>query len=654
MYKWDANYKIKQSIMKGKIKNLFLLLGMIFGCQFSLSAQNITFTTELNRLDNLRDLPKYAGESVVKQFSSYDRTGKNNDGFEGTYSFIRKNDDGSLVVFETEGKGVIERLWTPTPTDDTLDFYLDGSARPTFSIKFNDLFNGKIYPFIPPLVGQHIVGGYYSYLPIPYNNGCKIVFRGSKMLFYQFQYREYPDSYQVKTFNPMKISVEEDRELNKLVRLWNYENRDARSFYGNNIQSATKVFELKPGQTITLADIKKGGRILGIEFDPAEVFEGMNKQIDLKITWDNEQVPAVYAPVADILGYAFGKRSMRGLMAGVNFANQAYFYYPMPFDNTAKVELVYRGLQNAQPLKISSKVYYTNEQRNKNTEGKFYALWKREEPALGKPYVFLEGNGRGHYAGTVLHSQATDFITFTEFFEGDDLTIIDGEMTAHGTGSEDYFNGGWYAQPGGWVERLGVHLSGCLDYSLPLSRTGGYRFFVSDKMPFNKSIYHSMEHGPENNNRPVDYISVAMYYADAPISKGMTPNNDLTKVFVPDTYTFYSRLMDHLTYSKDIALKHGGSEFDGKDGLMKIDVADVPVGKYKAYIHTTTDTPDAMQVGIKQKNGNITWTNIANVKGRTDVFVGNAEVIDTKEPVEVYFKSNKNNKLIFERVSLKK
>lgn len=630
---------------------LFIFCCVIFN---EISAQQVTFSTELNRLYNLRELPKYMGETVVKQFSSYDRLGKNNDGFEGTYSFLRKNDDGSLVVFETKGKGVIERLWTPTPTEDTLDFYLDGSATPTFSIKFNDLFTGKVYPFITPLVGQHIVGGYYSYLPIPYNNGCKIVFRGQKMLFYQFQYREYPDNYSVQTFNPMKMSVEEDRELNKLVRLWNYENRNAKSFYGNDIQSVTQVSELKPGQTLTLADIKTGGRIVGIEFENADIFAGNNKQLDLKINWDNETTPAVLSPVADLLGYAFGTPSMKGLMAGVNFARVAYFYYPMPFDHSAKVELVYRNIQGAKPVNVTSRIYYTTEQRNKTTEGKFYTVWKREEPALGKPYVFLEGNGKGHYVGTVLHSQATDFITFTEFFEGDDSTVIDGKMTVHGTGSEDYFNGGWYAQPGGWVEKLGVQLSGCLDYSLPLSRTGGYRFFVSDKMPFNKSIHHSIEHGPENNNRPVDYISTAMYYADAPIAKSMTPTNELTKVFEPNTYSFYSRLMDHLTYKKDISLKNNGSEFNGTDGVMNIDVHELPTGKYKVYAHTVADTPNDIQIGIKQKNGNINWTALKNVKAGNDVYIGSAEVTMAKDPVEVYFKSNKKNKFVFERILFKK
>ncbi len=632
---------------------LFLCLSMLNALQCKLHAQQVTFLTEINRLYNIAELPAYIDKSVVKQFSSYDRKGKNNDGFEGTYSFIRKNQDSSLVVFETKGKGVIERLWTPTPTDDTLDFYLDGNARPDFSIRFNDLFNGKIYPFISPLVGQHVVGGYYSYLPITYNKGCKIVFRGRKMLFYQFQYREYPDNYAVKTFNPKYITAEEDKKLNELVRLWKYENRNAQSFYGNNLESIPSVFNLNPGQSKTIADIKHGGRIVGMEFDPADAFEGLYKQIDMKITWDNDSKPAVYVPVADMFGYAFGKKSMKSLLLGVNYQNKAYCYLPMPFDRAAKVELVYRnGAPNAKPVSIQSRIYYTRQARNKEKEGKFYAYWKREEPAIGKPYTFLEGTGKGHYVGTVLHSQATDYTTFTEFFEGDDVTVIDGKMTIHGTGSEDYFNGGWYAQPGGWVERLGAELHGCLDYSLPLSRTGGYRFFVSDKMPFNKSIVHTIEHGPEDNNRAVDYISVAFYYADREIQNSMNISNTLTKVHRPKMFTFYTGLMDHLSYSGDMSLSNGKAGFKGTKATMSINAEEIPEGRYSIYVNNTGSLQGKIQVGIKQDNGEVRWTAIGNSKESDSIFIGNGAVGDTRTPITLFFKSD-NGRIMFERVMLK-
>ena len=75
----------------------------------------------------------------------------------------------------------------------------------------------------------------------------------------------------------------------------------------------------------------------------------------------------------------------------------------------------------------------------------------------------------------------------TIFFEGDDITTIDGEQRMHGTGSEDYFNGGWYAVGDRWDKAYSLQLHGCLGYSIPLARTGGYRFLVGDKGTFEES-----------------------------------------------------------------------------------------------------------------------------------------------------------------------
>lgn len=83
----------------------------------------------------------------------------------------------------------------------------------------------------------------------------------------------------------------------------------------------------------------------------------------------------------------------------------------------------------------------------------------------------------------------------TLFFEGDDSTYVDNKMRLHGTGSEDYYNGGWYALLDRWDRGNSLPLHGCLDYSLPMARTGGYRFFLADKMSYEKEIYHGMEHG---------------------------------------------------------------------------------------------------------------------------------------------------------------
>ena len=81
--------------------------------------------TELKRLYDIQQLPAYIDGSHEWEKSSYDTTGGNDDGFSGRYSFVRKNPDGTLVIFEAKGKGVINRIWMPTHNNDTHDYYFD-------------------------------------------------------------------------------------------------------------------------------------------------------------------------------------------------------------------------------------------------------------------------------------------------------------------------------------------------------------------------------------------------------------------------------------------------------------------------------------------------------------------------------------------------
>ncbi|MGV3724741.1 MAG: hypothetical protein ACO1SX_27910, partial [Actinomycetota bacterium] len=86
-------------------------------------AQNPTVgIEELSRLDLL---PRFRDSVKVACVSSYDRTGGNDDGFSGRHSFLRKEGD-ALVIADLKGPGCVYRIWTPTPTDDPVEFYFDG------------------------------------------------------------------------------------------------------------------------------------------------------------------------------------------------------------------------------------------------------------------------------------------------------------------------------------------------------------------------------------------------------------------------------------------------------------------------------------------------------------------------------------------------
>lgn len=636
----------------------YIIIAFLFTGSLIANAQKtVNFQTELRRLSDISLLPQYMEGTVVKQISSYDRTGGNDDGFSGKYSFIRKEKEG-LVILDAKGSGVIERIWTPTPTNDTLDFYFDGSNKPGLSIRFNDLFSGKVAPFVKPLVDAYMVGGYYSYVPIPYAKGCKIIFRGEKIMFHQVQYREYDPSYKIETFN-LEEALAQKNFLQKITHLWSDENRTIDNFEYAGVKTIAHHIELQPGASATIARITSGGRITGIELDPPAIFNGLYKQADIKITWDDEAAPAVHMPVADFFGYAFGERAMESLMVGAT-RGKLYCYIPMPFERTATITLSYRKSDAVQqePLRVRTLVHYTA-QKKTTDEGRFYAKWTHNEPANGLSHVFLEGKGKGHYIGTILQAQGRDYNNFTEFFEGDDQTYIDGELRLHGTGSEDYFNGGWYAQPGGWTARAGAALSGCTNYSIPLSRTGGYRFFLSDKMPFNKEIKHTIEHGPVNN-RPVTYTSVAMYYADKAIAVNDVPSNTFTKVLVPDTVTFYTNFLKHLTYNGGIDFKDGHALVkETGSSSVTVNVDEVPGGRYALYLNKLDAAVDRITVRIADVTKIYDWRTVDLQQGKkdTEIYLGDVEIAHNTVPVvpvNIMFRSDVPPGLIFNRVILRK
>ena len=184
---------------------------------FSNAQDVVTVSRELSRLADFGSLPVLV-TGVEAQISTYDRTGDNDDGFNGTYSFIRRNQDSSLVMLDLDGPGEINRIATPTLTEDTLDFYFDGDHKPKLSIYYPDLFSGKRSPFVSPLCGSG-AGGYYCYFPILFQHHCTIICRGKKLQFHQLQYRLFPKGTRVEAFTS-DLDAESLSKLNQVRTLW--------------------------------------------------------------------------------------------------------------------------------------------------------------------------------------------------------------------------------------------------------------------------------------------------------------------------------------------------------------------------------------------------------------------------------------------------
>ena len=184
-----------------------------------------------------------------------------------------------------------------------------------------------------------------------------------------------------------------------------------------------------------------------------------------------------------------------------------YCYFPMPFAKSARMEIV-----NETGQEVQSFYYHINYRQLAQPPaadmGYFHASWRREpRTTSSKPYVILEAQGRGHLVGVNMNMQGYD--NGMQYLEGDELVYVDGEKTPslRGTGTEDYFNGGWYFKTG----EFAAPYHGLILKDDTLSRIAAYRFHVQDAISFTSSLLFSIEHG-DQNDEIADYSSTAYWY----------------------------------------------------------------------------------------------------------------------------------------------
>lgn len=534
----------------------------IYPAELSIANEWVPGIQELYRLDRLAVLKK---SIRVASVSSYDRTGGNNDGFGGQYSFVRKEKDG-LVLADLQGPGAIYRIWTPTPTDDILEFYFDGENKPGIRVKFRDLFLGKHPVFVRPLVGYG-AGGFYSYVPLTYEKSCKVFIRAERLQFYQINYVRYSEGTPIVSF-PKQPADEYNSHIEKATELFESYGSDISSYVappGGSIERfSTKVW-LKPSETVRIFETDRPGRIVGIRILPPEALVDKDRRVILRAYWDGDEEPAILCPAGDFFGYAWGEPATMSLLVGT--ANGAsYCYFPMPFDKSARIEL-FSERSLAKEIELEVEVLFVPVARREN-EGQFYSIWRRENPTTkGKSFTFIETEGQGHLVGFIQQSQGFESGN-TYFFEGDDQTTIDGELVIHGTGSEDFYNGGWYDVTGRWDSKRSFPLSGCLGYKKHLGRTGGYRFLLGDAYYYRKNILQTIEHAPTGNDLLNDYCAVTFLYSqDKPTCEFYLPAPAERKVIDLKRIVFatwWNIPISAFSY-RNATLTKSAEKLDGKD-----------------------------------------------------------------------------------------
>lgn len=292
------------------------------------------------------------------------------------------------------------------------------------------------------------------------------------------------------------------------------------------------------GETRTIAEIEGAGIVKHIWVTIACSDPLYRRNLVLRAYWDGQSHPSVEAPIGDFFGQGWGEEYnfvSAPLAAAPKDGKALVCYFPMPFGSGARFTVENQGTH-----RVDAFYYYLDYEAHPSMGedvGRFHAWYHQEitspdsyagrenewaclgdwenNPSDQHNYLFCECEGTGHFVGV---NYFVNCPTPMWYGEGDDMFLVDGEAwpgSAHGTGTEDYFNMSWcpdelYSHPYFGCARAPGRLNADGRYGW-IGRTHNYRFHLEDPIRFSKSLRASIEHG-HANSLTLELASVAYWY----------------------------------------------------------------------------------------------------------------------------------------------
>ncbi len=445
-------------------------------------------------------LPEGGDES--RGFSSFDRTGGNDDGFSGTYSALYRTGAGENVIVDVVGPGRLNQFWFTSGESGhaKLDLgrirvYLDDDSAPRVEADANDLFAGRVKGFPLDLVFDNgrSTGGFVSWVRMPFKSRIRITTE-KQPFFYNAQYESLAATPPARSWAP----DQEDPEWRAVF------------------SSASAPWDEDPAVAAGLKDVPSDYRQTGSGVIDAVVFEptGMPSAPELRattieLTWEDETAPAVSLPVDMFFGSGLGSARVRAVafrMDPARYQNR----FPMPFWKGFHIRVV--DLPGKLRLRISPQRF------DEGRAGHLRAAFREQRPSRGTDdFEYLRYEGRGKLVGTVLSVEPPRPASDKGWWEGDLRSYADDRRTPgiHGTGHEDDHFGGWSNEF--FDEPFTLPLHGEPKTEI-LDHNGQYNGNVTmyrlwPGLPFMRNLTHSVEHGSENS-RAVNYKAATFFYAE--------------------------------------------------------------------------------------------------------------------------------------------
>jgi hypothetical protein len=506
------------------LHSLFLITVLTVASAFSVGADTLTYPDLVKRLTDLDHLavapPK--GENTALA-SSYDRESTYDPATDRYHNWDANGDGGGIirqegnesVLMDVQGPGCIWRTWSATTDKGHVKIYLDGETTPTVDLPFTGYFDHSSEPFTRPnLVYKTPSNGFDNFTPIPFQKSCKIVADQGWGSYYHFNYTKFAPGTVVPTFK-LPLSAADSAALDAADKiLGNPGVNPAGARDGEKTDKADLT--IKPGEMGAVDDLSGSGAITALKVtfplptDPAEQ-KNLLRQLAIRITWDNESEPAVWAPLGDFFADAVIPVKYRNLVTGISDDGQWYTYWYMPYSSRARVQV---KNESGSPITMNWEVSHaTLDHAKAKSLLRFHAKWHRDAFLPKRAdreidWTLLTTTGTGRYVGTQLHVWNP---RGGWWGEGDEKWFVDGEKfpSSIGTGSEDYFGFAW-SSGSPFHEPL---------HGQPVNEGNNghaslYRWHIADDIPFQTGFEGAIEkYFP--NSRPTLYAAVAFWYLDA-------------------------------------------------------------------------------------------------------------------------------------------
>ncbi len=242
-----------------------------------------------------------------------------------------------------------------------------------------------------------------------------------------------------------------------------------------------------------------------------ELLDGLR----LRVSFDG--AATVDAPLGEFFGSGFGLVPVRSLMFGIDpDAHTLSAWWPMPYASHAVAELY-----NGSPMRVSDAHSEVTAAPDPDAAGAlgagrtgyFHATSHAGPTEPGRDWEYLRANGTGKFVGNVADMTGPDN---RSYLEGNEHVYVDGAAAPQidGTGTEDYYEGGWYFNRGPFNTPLHgntAHLTAADGCAAASDCTAAFRLWLADAVPFRSSVLVGIQHGG-NDETPATYSGTAFWY----------------------------------------------------------------------------------------------------------------------------------------------